>query len=843
MLRYALRNLLARKARLTMSLLSIALGVAFLSGVLAFGHGLRTTFDNIVVGSTPDAVVRLKGTDASMAVQPTTAVLSPADVARLAALPQVGAADGIVEGYGVGVVDRHGRLLGGTGAPTLAFNHTPVHNLLGRPMMRLERGRWPTHGQELVMDVRAAQRAGYRVGDMVTLVVPTADPSQRLRLVGTASFSGGGTAGAVLLLFDTRTAQRLFLDGRDAYTQVDLTAGPGTSQEQLAAAAAQAVPPGFTAVTGDRVAKEAQGAIDTFLGAITTFLLVFAGIAVLVCGLLIVNTFTIVVAQRTRELAVLRALGASRSQVTWSVLTEAVILAAIATATGMAGGWGLARLLAAVFSSLGLEVTGAALTLTGSAILTCTIVGVAGTATAAYLPARRAGRVAPLAAMALAQPAPGSRRRLTVGIGLLAIGGTAAVIGLLGGTEHGSAWVGAGCAIWVITLAAISGAVGWPLLSLMSTAFVRLFGVTGRLGGQNALRDPRRTGATASALMLGVAVVTTIGVLAASLNQSVDDSVNEEFAADFVVENPAFMPFPTSIGDRLATLEGVAVIARQQVLQAKLSGHDVAVSGNDTAFDRIYHLNMVAGTQRTGPGQALVLADAATAHHWHVGSRFTLRFPGGHELPLTVGGVAASTPVTAPISIALDQLAAMGVRRQDSALSIRLSPGADAAATHRRLDAAVAGLPIVSVQDKAEFANSIRGQVNQLLHLIDGLLALAVLIAVLGIVNTLGLSVIERTRELGLLRAIGVSRAQLQGVITLESVATALLGAGLGIAVGLLGGVLLRQTLASDITSLALPLPQLALFLAGAVAAGVLAAFVPAIRASRLDVLRAIATE
>lgn len=843
MLRYALRNLMARKARLGMSLLSITLGVAFLSGVLAFSHGLRATFDNIVSGSTPDAVVRLKGADASTAAQPTTAVLSPADVARLAALPQADAADGIVEGYGVSVVDRDGRLLAGNGAPTLAFNHTPVHNLLGRPMMQLEHGRWPTGRRELVMDARAAQRAGYRVGDMVTLIAPIAEPSQRLRLVGTASFSGGGTAGAVLLLFDTREAQRLFLDGRDAYTQVDLTASQGTSQEQLAAAATSAVPPAFTAVTGRDVVKEAQGTINTFLGAITTFLLVFAGIAVLVCGLLIVNTFTIVVAQRTRELAVLRALGASRFQVTWSVLMEAAVLASIATAAGVAGGWALARLLAAIFGTLGLEVTGSALTLTGSTILTCAVVGVAGTAAAAYLPARRAGRVAPLAAMALAQPTPGSRRRLTVGLGMLVIGTAAAVVGLLGRTGHSSAWVGVGCAIWVITLAAISGAVGRPLLSLMSTAFTRLFGVTGRLGGQNALRDPRRTGATASALMLGVAVVTTIGVLAASLNQSVDDLVNDEFAADFVVENPAFMPFPTSIGDHLAALEGVAVLARQQVVQANLNGDDVAVSGNDGSFDRIYHLDMVAGTQRTAAGQAVVLADTAAAHHWHVGSRFTLGFPGGHELPLTVAGMATKTPVTAPISIALADLAAMGIRRQDSALSIRLSPGADAAATHRRLDAAVADLPVVAVQDKAEFATSIRGQVNQLLYLIDGLLALAVMIAVLGIVNTLGLSVIERTKELGLLRAIGVSRGQLQAVITLESVATALLGAGLGIAVGLLGGVLLRQTLASDITSLAVPLPQLGVFLAGAVIAGVLAAFLPAIRASRLDVLTAIATE
>ncbi|HEU4568545.1 MAG TPA: ABC transporter permease, partial [Marmoricola sp.] len=237
MLRYVLRNLLGHKARLSMSLVSITLGVAFLAGVLTFGHGLKSTFDNILDGSTPDAVVRLQGTDSTTAAQPSTASLTPADVARLDALPQVAAAHGSVVGYGVSLLGSNGKLVGGHGAPTLAFNYTPTRNLLGRPVMQLEQGRWPARPGEVVMDPRSAQRAGYAVGDVVTAITPTPTPLQRLRLTGIASFSGGGTAGAILLLFDTTGAQQLFLHGQDAFTQVDLNAAPGVSQAQLAAAA------------------------------------------------------------------------------------------------------------------------------------------------------------------------------------------------------------------------------------------------------------------------------------------------------------------------------------------------------------------------------------------------------------------------------------------------------------------------------------------------------------------------------------------------------------------------------------------------------------------------------
>ncbi|MEP9383952.1 ABC transporter permease [Nocardioides cheoyonin] len=846
MLRFALRSLFARKTRLAMSSLAIVLGVAFLAGVLTFSHGLSATFDNIVKGTIPDAMIQVKGRDEMItASQPSTLTLSPAQLARVRALPEVGAAQGGVEGYGVSLLSKEGKLVGGQGAPTFANNYAPIDNLLGEPMMRMDSGRPPTRTGEIMMDKRSAERGHYRVGDTVRIVTPGPQPLQRLRLVGINSFTGGGVAGAVILMLDTDDAQRLFLGGRDAYGAIELSAAPGVSQQQLVDAVRPLVPAGFEAVTGDKVAADTQSSIDSILGVISTFLLVFAGIAVLVCALIIVNTFTILVAQRTRELAVVRALGASRRQITWSVLLEAVLMAVVATGVGIAAGWALARGLAAVFRGLGLEIAGDTLTLTASSITACVAVGVLVTALAAYLPARRAGRIAPVAAMRVdATPAPSSlRRRLYVGVPALALGALCAVAGLVGAPGNDTAWIGVGAVIWIVTTATLSGLLGRPFLSLLTRLFARLFGATGRIAGENAQRDPRRTGATASALMIGLALVSTIGVLAASLNRTVDDIVDEDFAADFIVQGPSYAPFPTAIGDAIASVPGVGVMARQQVAYGELHGRSTAFTANASSFWRIYSLDMVAGRQAVHGDEALVFEEVAREHGWHVGSTFRLTFPGAKALRLTVAGIAKESAVTGPITIPLSEISKAGIERQDSYLSIDAAPGTDPSVLHRRLDTMLDALPVVSVQDKQEFADSIRGQVNQLLYLIYGLLALAVVIAVFGIVNTLGLSVIERTRELGLLRAIGLSRPQLRGMVTLESVAIAALGAVLGLVLGLAFGIALRQSLASDISSLGVPLTQLVLFLVAAVVVGVVAAAIPAVRASRLDVLKAIATE
>lgn len=846
MLKLTLRNLLARKVRLVMSGLAIVLGVAFLSGVLVFSNGLSSTFDSIIYSSTPDGVVRAEQT-ASFEAGPaqTTRTLPPELVDELAALPEVARADGDVVGIGMSLLASDGTLVGGTGAPTLAFNHTDGPNMAGEPPMVLKSGEWPAAPGEIVLDEAAADNGDYELGDEVQLLAPFGDPERTATLVGTAEFNGGGTAGATLLIFSTEGAQDLFLDGADAFHQVSLTAADGVSQAELAEAADAVAPEGFEAVTGDQVAEESQDAIGQFLDVISTFLLVFAIIAVIVGGFIIVNTFTILVAQRSRELALLRALGAGRRQVTSSVLLEAVVMSAVAATAGIALGWLLARGLAALFRAVGLDISGEALTLDVGAVVISYVVGIGVTLVAAYLPARRAGRVAPVAAMrADATPVRGSlRRRTLVGGVLMAVGAVLAVVGVTGAPGPDPVWIGVAAVIWILTAAAISSVLGQPVLVACRGLFARLFGATGRLAGENALRDPRRTGATASALMIGLALVSCIGVLAASLNASVDDLVDEEFTSDFLVQSTNFLPFTTAVGDDLAAVDGVAEVSRQQWTAAQIDDDTVFVTGNDAAYTDIYDLVVVDGRQEIQGQEALVTTDFAEEHGVEVGSTLTASFLAGESLDLEVAGIIEPTETTGEVSLPIDLLAEAGVPRQDTSLSIVLEPGADPVAVGEALDEAAESTPIVAVYDKQEFAESIRDQVNQLLYIIYGLLALAIVIAVIGIVNTLGLSVIERTREIGLLRAIGMSRARLRRMITLESVAIAVLGAVLGMALGLVIGVLLRQSLEDDLTSLGLPLGQLVVFLGIAVLVGVLAAVLPAIRASRLNVLDAISTE
>lgn len=847
MWRLTLRNLLARKLRLVMSGLSIVLGVGFLSGVLVFSNGLSTTFDGIIYGTAPDGVVRAKDFaefDAGFSGTPKN-VVTPEVIEDLEALSEVDRADGDIAGFGMNLLASDGTLVGGTGAPTLAFNYHDGPNMDGGSILELEEGHWPEATDEIVLDTGAAENGDYEVGDEVQLLAPYGEIEQTATLVGIADFNSGGTAGATLLIFSTEGAQRIFLNGHDVFNRISLTAADGVSQEELADAAAKVIPDDFEAVTGNKVADESQAEIGEFLNIINIFLLIFAGIAVLVSGFIILNTFTILVAQRSRELALLRALGAARQQVTRSVLVEALVLSFIASTLGIALGWVLARGLAALFRSVGLDIAGNALDLTPFAVLIGYAVGIVITLLASYLPSRRAGRVAPVAAMRSEMPhAPAPLgRRTVVGLTLLAVGAVLATLGVAGAPGPDAVWVGAGGVIWILTVAVISPIIGKPVLVACRFLFGRLFGATGRLAGENAIRDPRRTGATASALMIGLALVSTIGVLAASFNKSIDDLVDEQFTADYLVQSVSFMPFSTSVGDAVEDVEGVDVVSRQQWVGAKLDGENEYIAGNDAAFNDVYDLDVVEGTVDLEGAEAFVFDDFARNHDLELGDSLELSFPGGKKLDLEIVGIVESSEVTAPINVPLDQIEEAGLTRQDTSISILLAPGADAERVRDDLDDAASDVPIVAVYDKQGFSDSIRGQINQLLYMIYGLLALAIVIAVFGIVNTLGLSVIERTREVGLLRAIGMSRQRLRRMITLESVTIAVLGAVLGLVLGVVIGVILRESLKEDVTSLGLPLGQLLVFLVIAVVVGVLAAVLPSIRASRMNVLEAIAEE
>ncbi|KRC50118.1 MULTISPECIES: ABC transporter permease [unclassified Nocardioides] len=844
MLRLTLRNLLARKVRLVMSGLAIVIGVAFLSGVMVFSNGLSATFDGIIYGSTPDGVVRPEATDefSDGTGGQSAQAMTTETVDALAALPEVERADGDINGVGMSLLAKDGTLVGGTGAPTLAFNYHDGPNMAGDDILLLQDGAWPTGTDQVVLDEAAAEAGDYEIGDQVKLLAPFGVLERKATLVGTAEFNGGGTAGATLLIFSTKGAQELFFQGKDVFNRISLTAAPGVTQRELADAADKVLPTGFEAVTGDKVAEESQDAVGSFLDVIKVFLTVFAIIAVIVGGFIIVNTFSILIAQRTRELALLRALGASRGQVTRSVLVEAFVLSVISSTLAIGLGLLLARGLAAIFRTIGLDISSEALDLTSRATITSYVVGIGVTMLAAFLPARRAGKVAPVAAMRsdVAPERASLRRRTVIGAVVLVIGAGFAAAGV---ARSDALLVGIGAVIWILTVAAISSVIGKPVLAVCRSLFAALFGTTGRLAGENALRDPRRTGATASALMIGLALVSTIGVLAASLNKSIDDVVDEQFTADLLVQSTTFLPFSTEVGDRVEKIDGVGTMSRQQLTTARYDGKGAYVTGIDEHFTSIYHLKVTDGTDDVSGAQAFVSTGFADKHHLEVGDTLDLTFLGNQELAPKVVGIVDDTEVSSEITLPLDQLAKAGVLRQDSTISVLLAPGADSDVVRDAIDEAAADVPIIGVYDKAGFADVIREQVNQLLYMIYGLLALAIVIAVIGIVNTLGLSVIERTREVGLLRAVGMSRAKLRRMIMLESVTIALLGAVLGMALGLVIGVLLQNVLSDELSSLGLPLGQLVAFLVIAVVVGVLAAVVPAIRASRLDVLDAIATE
>ncbi|MDR7253147.1 putative ABC transport system permease protein [Nocardioides sp. BE266] len=853
MLSLTLRNLLARKVRLLMSTLAIVLGIGFLAGVMTFSSGLNKTFDNILEGSTSDAMVRPSGDlQASNAGVSTDQVVTPADVEKLRALPEVKQAEGSVDGIGSFLLGKDDKLVGGQGAPTLAFNYAPGENMAGEQILELSDGRWPEKPGEVTLDTSSAERGAYDVGDTVTLIVPTGkEPERKFTLVGTADFNGGGTAGATLVLLDTAEAQDIFLDGQDAFTSVSLTGADGVSQQELADAAKAVVPAGFTAVTGDKVVKETQDQIGQFLDVISYFLVAFAVIAIVVGAFIIFNTFSILVSQRVRESALLRALGASKRQVTRSVLVEAFLMALVGSTLGLLLGLGLSRLLAGLFRSFGLDIAGEVLTLTTGTVVAGYAVGIVVTMLAAFVPARRAAKVPPVAAMRddLVVQEKGMTRRLVLGTVAMAIGTALAAAGLAGAPGTDAIWIGAGAVIWVVTTAVLAPVLGHPVLVVCRAVFGRLFRTPGRLAGENALRNPRRTGATASALMIGLAVVSAVGVLAASLGATQDKIVDDEFTADFLVQMPTFQGFPARYGDQMEEVNGVDLVSRQQGtpvnvdVKGQAKPEQTFASAVDAAFFEIYDLKLVDGETAASGDRVMLSEDRSKDLDAGVGDTIKVDFPGGKTIPLTVSGVFESTPTTSGITMPLSVLREAGIKRSDSSLSITLADGADRSSVRSDLDFIVKDLPILSVQDKEEFKDLISGQVNQLLYVIYGLLALAVVIAVIGIVNTLGLSVIERTREIGLLRAIGLSRRKLRWMITLESVAIALLGAVLGMVLGLVIGVVLRQSLKDDLTELALPLSSLVAFLVVAVLFGVLAAVVPAIRASRMKVLEAIATE
>ncbi len=847
MLRATLRGLLAHKVRLLLTAVAVVLGVAFVTGALVFTDTLGKTFRDLFTQTTPDVVVTPRSALGPTGPGQDTSVLVPASVlGTVRTVPGVERARGAVFVNGVQVAGKDGKVVGNPGAPAFGSSWSDDPDL---SPFRLVEGRGPVRAGEVAVDSQTAAKAGLHVGGPVELATP--GPTLHDTVVGVFRFGTSGTlAGASIVAFDLRSAQQVLLQGADAYTQVSAKADPGVSQDQLRARVVQALGPRQVTTlevrTGRAAADQQAQRITDNLKFFSYFLLAFAGIALVVGSFIILNTFTMLVAQRTRELALLRAVGATRGQVTRSVLLEAAVVGVVGSTVGLGLGVLLSGALRGLFSVLGIDLPAGPLVLSPTTVLRAYLVGVLVTLVSAYLPARRASRVPPVAALRadVRTTVRSLVLRTVLGVLVLAGGLVAVVAGMRATGSSAPSLVSLGGLAVLVSAVVLSPAVVRPVLRVLG-APVRATGPTGRIAVDNAGRNPRRTATTASALMLGLALVSAIGVLGASATASTESVIDDVLRADFIASNPSFLPLSPDVAATLATTSGVGSVSAVQAVRAGIGGSTTGLTAVDPAtITTMVKLELVSGTV-TGLGTDGLLVDdrTAKAEGYHLGSVVPVTFASGQRL-LTVQGVYRSSGPFSGGVISTSTARQVGARDLDEIVYVRVAPGADVTATRAAVEHAMAGFPNVTVQDQSQFKASIRDQVDQLLYLVYALLGLAVVIAVLGIVNTLALSVVERTREIGLLRALGMVRRQLRTVVRLESVSISVYGALLGLVIGVLFGAALQRSLADQgISVLGVPWAVLAIVLVASVVVGVLAAVWPARRAARLDVLGAISTE
>ena len=845
MFRTAIRNLLAHKLRLALSGLSIVLGVGFVSGAMIYTDTLEETFTSLFDKASSDVSVTRKaafetgltGTGVNSAESSVPAAL----VDKIRDTDGVAAAEGYVQAEGVYVLDASGEVLETGGAPGLGVSWSDEDELT---VAELVDGEVPAGDTEVALDATTVEKLDYEVGDQVALL--TSGPRIEATLVGVFEYGeGGGLAGASMAAFDMATAQELFLEpGR--FSGISVAAADGVTDQELQGAVRSVLGTGYDVKTRAEQTEAAATSLEEGLGFINTFLMVFAGVALFVGSFIILNTFSMLVAQRTRELALLRALGSSRRQVTISVLVEALVLGILGSTVGLGGGYALAHGLKALLGQFGLTLDGDLVFSTGTIAWGYTV-GVLITLVAAYLPARRAARVAPVAAMraevvSVARPL---RRRMVGGLAAAVVGAAAMVAGL-GADESAGTLVALGSAVLVVAAIVLSPVLAGPFVRLVGVLLPRLAGKTGHLAKENALRNPRRTAATSSALMIGLALVSGFSILGASANASVEELIDDTILADYVVSTGVGQPFTPAVARDLAQVDGVSQVVQERYGTARFDDlESFFVAYEPEGLSEALQLRFAEGSVEGLSGNGLLVDQTtAEAEGWQVGDSVRFLVANGESAELTVGGVFEDNDGLGSVFVSMDTYQATGGLPMDRYVYVDVDEAADPEAVRGAMSEVVDTYPVVDLKDRGEFIDEQQGQVQQLLTLINALLVLSVLIAVLGVVNTLALSVIERTRELGLLRAIGMSRRQVRRMVRLESVVISVYGAALGLVVGSIFGVSLTEALESEgIDQLVVPGGQLVLFLVIGAVIGVLAAALPARRAGRLQILEAIATD
>ncbi|MFC8431245.1 ABC transporter permease [Streptomyces sp. NPDC057253] len=849
-LRLSGSSLRAHKRRFAGTFLAVFLGVAFLAGTLVMGDTLRAGFDTMFGNAT-------SGTDA--VIRSAEAITTPGEseggrapvatdlVRTVEQVPGVAAAAPDIQGAGQ-LIGANGKPIGGQGPPTLAGNWIDDPKL--NPY-RLAEGRAPEKSGEVVVNRGTAKRGHLAIGDTTTLRTP--DPVE-VTVVGLATFGGEDGMAQVTYTGMTRADAERYLTARPGRaSSILVRAGPGTSQQELVDRLTPVLPKGVEAITGQESTEENTDMISSqFLTIFTTFLLVFSGVALLVATFSIHNTFAIVVAQRTRENALLRALGASRRQVTAATLAEASVVAVTASAAGLAGGIGVAAGLQALFPAIGFPFPEGDLVVSTLSMALPLAVGVVVCLGSALLPAVRAGRTAPLAALreTAVDQSGASRVRAVIGAGLAALAVSVTLTGVL---LSPSLWLaGTGAVLALAAFVVLGPVASTAAVRVLGGPLDRLRGVTGGLARRNALRSPRRTAATASALMIGVAVVSLFTVFGASLKATMDQTVSRSFAGDVAVSTPSFGAGGSGLSPRLAAAVqrlpevDTAVGLGRGVAEVDGSGRALTVT-DPLALQRTFDLGTVRGSLGDlGTHGIAITRKEAEKQGLATGDKVRLGFTDGKLETFTVRAVYGQSELAGEYVITRAAWAPHRTQDSDTLVAVSFKDDVSADAGKAAVEKVAARYGNPEVQTRDEYAQSSAGGIDMMLTLVYALLALAVLIALLGIANTLSLAIHERTRELGLLRAVGQTRSQLRAMVRWESVLVAAFGTVGGLGLGaFLGWVLVEASDgASDSTfAFAMPPLQLAVVALVGLAAGALAGLRPARRAARLDVLRAIATE
>jgi putative ABC transport system permease protein len=844
MIAVALKGLAGRKVRALLTALAVVIGVTMVSGTLVLTDTIQKAFDGIFGASYAQTDAVIAGKQIVKGSQSGAATVPESLLAKVRALPEVRAAGGTIAPIASNeakIFGRDGKAVGSGGAPQFGLGNDP--SLPQFSPLKLKTGRWPAGPGQVALDAGTAAGQNFKPGDTVT--VATLGAKHRYEVTGIATFGGvDSLGGATIAIWDLPTAQKL-LDKEGQFDSISIAAKHGTSSAELVRAVQPLVPASLEVKSSEQQAAADAKDTNVIVNAIRYFLLGFGGIALFVGAFVIFNTLSITVAQRTREFATLRTLGASRKQVMRSVVIEGVVIGLLASVIGLFAGFGLAKLLTAI----GGDLPEAGMVFALRTVLVSLALGTVITVLASVVPARRATRVPPIAAVREGSTLPPSRfaaHSLKTALALIAASVAAICVGIFASGIATLAVVlllvlGILCLFVGVAFAAphmvepLTRLVGWPAR--------RSGGVAGELANANSVRNPSRTASTAAALMIGLTLVTVVAVLGKGMRSTVESAVTDQVQAPYILNGTDGEPFDAAEGDALARVHGVNTASHVRVDKALVAGEEKDVTGVDPAtIARFYKFNWTDGSDdavaRLGTDGALVTQTYADDQNLAVGDPLSIQTASGDKLKVVVRGIydpPAIEQMLGPISITKQAFDAAFPQPKNRFTFLEAGPGANAALT-----TAAADFTDADVHTGAAFASDYTKGFASFLNFLYVLLAFSVVVSLFGMVNTLVLSVFERTRELGMLRTIGMTRRQARRMVRHESVITALIGAALGLPLGIFLAGLVTQALSKYDIAFSIPIPELVAFTIVAILAGLGAAIMPARRASRLNVLDAL---